>query len=223
MKAGCRRFARISAISGVGKPEACRICRDATLFSISSSCMTQRRYWQALAVAGLLLASSARAEVDELNPDIDLYALMAGRCSTLKIAGRDFACRAVGYFHSERGRAHFTVALEDPMDDSHIISFSGENGRRTRENLYELRIDRMLLNSKDRPKADGLPVPMVELSAGMCRQIGNFAARQVSSISCSARDRSGRVYELQFESDGSPITLRIVRQSAPSIRQDPYR
>ncbi len=179
--------------------------------------------WPALAVAGLLLAAPARAEVEQLNPDIDLYALMSGRCSTLKIAGRDFACRAVGYFHSEKGRARFTVALEDPLDESHVISFSGENGRRTRDNLYELHVDRMLLSSKERPKADGLPVPMVARSAGICRQTGNFAARQVSSISCSARDRNGRTYELQFESDGSPISLRIVRQSAPSIRQDPYR
>jgi len=185
--------------------------------------MINRRRWQALAIAGMLFATPLRAEVEEIKPDIDLYALMSGRCSTLKIAGRDFACRAVAYFHSEKGRAHFSVALEDPADDSHIVSFSGENGRRTKDNLYELRIDRMLLSSKDRPKTDGLPVPMVELSAGFCRQLGNFAARQVSSISCSARDRNGRSYELQFESDGTPITLRIVRQSEPSIHQDPYR
>jgi len=161
--------------------------------------------------------------MEQVKPDVDLYALMSGNCSTLKIAGRDFACRAVAYFHSEKGRARFTVALEDPLDFTHIISFSGLNGRRTKDDLYELRVDRMLLSSKDQPKADGLPVPMVELSAGVCRQVGNFAARQVSSVSCSARDRSGRLYELQFVSDGSPITLRIVRQSAPTIHQDPYR
>lgn len=195
--------------------------------------MTKRRRRLALAVACVFVATPALAqvigatpattEIEQVKPDIDLYALMSGNCSTLKIAGQDFACRAVGYFHSEKGRALFTVALQDPMDNTHVVSFSGANGHRTRENLYELRVDRMLLSSKDRPKADGLPVPMVELSAGVCRQVGNFAARQVSSISCSARDRSGKSYELQFESDGSPITLRIVRQTAPSIRQDPYR
>ena len=195
--------------------------------------MTKRRRWLSIAAAGLFATTPALAEVvtatpvaadiEQVKPDIDLYALMSGNCRTLKIAGRDFACRAVGYFHSEKGRALFTVALEDPLDDTHVISFSGENGHRSRDNLYELRVDRMLLSSKDRPKADGLPVPMVELSAGVCRQVGNFAARQVSSISCSARDRSGKAYELQFESDGSPITLRIVRQTTPSILQDPYR
>ena len=194
--------------------------------------MTTRRRL-ALAVAGFFVATPAAAEVgiatpataeiEQVKPDIDLYALMSGNCSTLRIAGQDFACRAVGYFHSEKGRALFTVALEDPLDSTHVVSFSGANGRRTRDNLYELHVDRMLLSSKDRPKADGLPVPMVELSAGVCRQVGNFAARQVSSISCSARDRGGKAYELQFESDGSPITLRIVRQTTPSIRQDPYR
>ena len=193
--------------------------------------MTKRRRRLAVAVASVFAATPALAqvigatptEIEPVKPDIDLYALMSGNCRTLKIAGQDFGCRAVGYFHSEKGRALFTVALEDPLDSTHVVSFSGASGRRTRDNLYELHVDRMLLSSKDRPKADGLPVPMVELSAGVCRQVGNFAARQVSSISCSARDRSGKAYELQFESDGSPITLRIVRQTAPSIRQDPYR
>jgi hypothetical protein len=155
--------------------------------------------------------------------DTDLFALMSGRCSTLRIAGRDFACRSVAYFHSEQGRANFTIALDDPADASHVISFSGEDGQRTQDNLYELQIDRMLLKSKDRPKVDGLPVPFVEMSAGRCRQVGNFAARQVSSISCSAMDRNGRWYELQFESDGTPIILRRVRESAPTIRQHPSK
>ena len=197
-------------------------------FDSMSDCpaMTRRLGWRALAVAGIFLATPCMAEplsAEGHKPDVDLYALMSGRCSTLKIAGRDFACRAVAYFHSEKGRANFTVALDDPRDQSHIISFSGENGQRTQDNLYELAIDRMLLNSKDRPKVDGLPTPTVELSNGICRQIGNFAARYVSSIWCSATGENGKTYELRFESDGTPITLRRVRLSAPTIRQDPYR
>ena len=70
----------------------------------------------------------------------------------------------------------------------------------------------MLLSSKDRPKADGLPVPSAEVATGLCRQVGNFALLQVSSVACSATDRNGRKYELRFESDGSPIILRRVRQ-----------
>src|SRR5260370_6191203 len=151
-------------------------------------------------------------ETKQEEPDTYILALMSGKCSTLKIAGRDFACRAVAFFHGEQGRANFTIALEDPTSDSHIITFSGENSRRERDNLYELQIDRMLLNSQDRPKVDGLPVPFVELSAGMCKQHGNFATRQISSISCSATDKNGKRYELQFESDGSPMTVRRVRQ-----------
>jgi len=81
----------------------------------------------------------------------------------------------------------------------------------------------MELNSKDRPKIDGLPIPAVELSDGACRQNGNFARREVSSVSCTAIDKKGRFYQLQFESDGTPITVRRVRTSAPTIRQDPYR
>src|SRR5258708_3714964 len=138
---------------------------------------------------------------------------MSGKCSTLKVSGRDFSCRAVAFFQSEQGRANFTIALDDAADDRHIITFSGAIGRRGQDNLYELQIDRMLLNSKDRPKVDGLPVPFVELSAGICRQLGNFATGQVSSISCTAMDKNGKKYELQFEPDGSPITVRRLVQS----------
>ena len=201
--------------------------------------MTMRLCPQAVAVAIIFLATPSiagsadggrlaeRAPVirvsNETKPpetDTDIFALMSGKCSTLKIAGRDFACKAVAYFHSEKGRANFTVALDDPADDSHVVAFSGENAtRREQDNLYELQIDRMLLNSKNRPKVDGLPVPSTELSAGTCKQVGNLAALQVSSVSCSATDRNGRKYELQFESDGAPITLRRIRQ-APLVSEN---
>ena len=164
-------------------------------------------------------AEGAANEIKPQEADTDLFALMSGKCPTLKVAGRDFACRTVAYAHSTRGRAYFTIALDDPADHNHIISFSGENSRRTQDNLYELTVDRMLLNSKHRPKVDGLPVPYVELSAGMCTQLGNFAAGQVSSIACTATDKNGKKYELRFESDGLPITVRRVRPSAPTIRQ----
>jgi len=75
-------------------------------------------------------------------------ALMAGKCSTVKIAGRDFTCKLVSYFHTKQGRGNFTVILDDPTDDGNVISFSGENGRKVNDDLYELPIDRLLLNSK---------------------------------------------------------------------------
>ena len=127
----------------------------------------------ALAAFGLCLAMPALAETlanEGTRPDIDLYAHMSGNCRKLKVAGRDFACKVVAYFHSERGRANFTVALDDPADESHVISFSGEYDHRTEENLYVLAVDQMELKSKDRPKIDGLPVPSVERSDGVCRQ-----------------------------------------------------
>ncbi|WP_246767911.1 hypothetical protein [Bradyrhizobium sp. CCBAU 53340] len=146
----------------------------------------------------------------------DLLALMSGKCTTLKIAGRDYACKAVAYAHTESGRISFAVALEDPADDGHVVSFSGENGKRFDDNSYELPVDRMLLNSKHRPKVHGLPVPSEEASTGVCRQFGNFAARKVSSVTCTATDSRGQKYELLFVSDGSPIGVRRVRQSAAS-------
>ena len=175
---------------------------------------------RALAIAGLCLLTTSFAQSlpEQVEPDIDLYALMSGKCSTLKIGERDFTCRTVAYFHTEKGRADFTVPLNDPTDESHIISFSGENGHRTQTNLYVLTIDRMLLKSKERPKMDGLPVPLVEASTGMCRQLGSFASGQISSISCHATDQYGRSYEVQFESDGSPVKMWRVRPSRPTIQ-----
>ena len=179
---------------------------DAPVRHIASSIeITMRRSSQALAFATVFLATSSFAEPVY---DIDMYALMSGTCTTLRIAGNDFACKAVAYFHSQKGRADFTVVVDDPNDNSRIISFSGENARREQENLYELSIDRMLHKSKDRPKRDGLPIPSVELSAGLCKQVGNIAKGRISSVSCAATDRNGKQYELQFQSDGAPIIVR---------------
>ena len=169
-------------------------------------------------------SSEITAEIaDQAKPqtaNIDLLALMAGKCSTLNIAGREFTCRTVAYVHNVQGRVYFTIAVDDSADKNHIISFSGENGERTTENLYDLKIDRMLLNSKSRPTVDGLPVPATVTSAGRCVQLGNFATGHVSSIVCSAIDRDGMKYELRFESDGSPMVVRRVNPSAPTIRQN---
>jgi hypothetical protein len=156
------------------------------------------------------------------NSFVDLLALMSGHCKTLKVAGRPFACKTVAYAHDDKGRVNFAVALDDPGDENHVVSFSGENGKRANDNSYELPIDRMLLNSKDRPKVDGLPVPAEQTSTGVCRQTGNFAARQVSNVTCTATDSDGRRYELLFVSDGTPVSVRRIRQSAPSI-QDPFK
>jgi hypothetical protein len=177
--------------------------------------MTMRFCWPFLAVAFVAATPSLTAgAVEREEPDIDMYAHISGKCTKLKIAGSDFGCKAVAYFHGQQGRAHFTIVVDDPDDESHIISFSGEAGRREQDNVYELQVDRMLLNSKDRPKVDGLPVPLVESSTGTCRQLGIIATRLVSSISCAAVARDGRKYELQFESDGEPVTLRRIRQSS---------
>jgi hypothetical protein len=175
--------------------------------------MTMRFCRQAFALAIIFIAMPARAS-DELRqePDTVIFAMMSGRCSTLKVAGRDFACRAVAFFQTEEGRANFTVAIDDPGDDSHIITFSGDNGRRPDANLYELPIDRMLLKSKDRPKADGLPVPSVESTAGLCKQVGNFVTLELSSITCSAVDKNGKKYELQYQSDGAPMAVRRIKR-----------
>jgi len=116
-------------------------------------------------------------------------------------------------FSRPAGPRAFHHRARDPRDASHIISFSGEKGSREQDNIYELEVDRMLLNSKDRPKVDGLPVPLIESSTGTCRQSGIISTRQISSISCTATAKDGKKYELQFVSDGEPVMLRRIRQS----------
>ncbi|MGJ4917960.1 hypothetical protein ACQR10_27480 [Bradyrhizobium sp. HKCCYLRH2060] len=185
-----------------------RLAVLALALSLGTPCLAQ----QPMPVAG----------APEDRPDIDLYALMSGTCRTAKVDGREYSCKTVAFFHSEKGRAHFTVALDDPADENHIIAFSGVNGRRSIQNVYELPIDRMLLNSKHRPKVDGIPVPATKSSAGVCRQVGNFAMLKVTSVTCSAKDDSGRAYELVFVSDGTPITLRRVRQTMTNAEHNPY-
>ena len=169
---------------------------------------------QALALAIPLIAMPAFAsdELQRQQPDTIIFAMMSGKCRTLKVGGRDLPCRAVAFFQTEEGRANFTVAINDPKDDSHIITFSGDNGRRPDANVYELPIDRMLLKSKDRPKADGLPVPAIEPATGLCRQVGNFVTLELTSISCSAVDRNGKSYELQYQSDGTPMAVRRIKR-----------
>lgn len=189
--------------------------------------------WRAVAACLIFLSTGAGPlvadEAERHEPDIDMFASMAGKCSALKVAERDYVCTTVAFFHSPGGRSSFTVPLNDPDDDSHIITFSGDKSSR-KDNLYELSIDRMLLKSKDRPKVDGLPVPSVVLSTGTCRQVGDFAAQRVSSVSCSATDQNGKSYEFQFESDGSPIKVRMIRVAdsgesapAPDPAADPRR
>src|SRR6478752_1625030 len=109
--------------------------------------------------------------------DIDLIVTMTGRCSTLKIAGRDLACRAVKYFHSRGGRGYFTIAVDNPSDNGHIVSFSGEDARSEGESLFELKLDQMLMNSRDRPMVEGLRVPLVEPSASRSRSKGSARVR----------------------------------------------
>jgi hypothetical protein len=169
---------------------------------------------QALALAIPLIAMPAFAsdELQRQQPDTIIFAMMSGKCRTLKVAGRDLPCRAVAFFQTEEGRANFTVAINDPKDDSHIITFSGDNGRRPDANVYELPIDRMLLKSKDRPKADGLPVPSIEPATGLCKQVGNFVTLELTSISCTAVDRNGKSYELQYQSDGTPMAVRRIKR-----------
>ena len=157
---------------------------------------------------------------DGENYDIDLIVAFSGRCTTFRVAGQILPCRAVKYFHGESGRAYFTVAVDDPADKGRIVSFSGDKARRDRSDFYELTIDQVLLNSKQRPLAGGVRVPQVEPSSGTCKQFGDIDSKQITSVSCIATDRAGRTYELQFQTDGQPATVqKITREPLESVRR----
>jgi hypothetical protein len=103
--------------------------------------------WRVAAVALMSFSMSPVAVLADENerqgPEIDMFASMTGKCSTLKVAERDFSCTTVAFSHAPGGRSGFTVPLNDPDDASHIITFSGENSEREQDNLYELRaVDR---------------------------------------------------------------------------------
>lgn len=157
---------------------------------------------------------------DKENYDIDLIVGLSGKCTTFRVAGQNLPCRAVKYFHGESGRAYFTIAIDDPADKGRIVSFSGDKARRDRNDFYELTIDQVLLNSRERPLVGGVRVPRVEPSSGMCKQTGDIESKQIKSVSCVATDKAGLTYELQFQADGQPATVqKITREPLESVRR----
>ena len=72
-------------------------------------------------------------ENERHGPEIDMFASMSGKCSALRVAERDFSCTTVAFSHSPGGRSGFTVPLNDPDDDSHIITFSGRRVSESRK------------------------------------------------------------------------------------------
>ena len=78
--------------------------------------------WRVVAVAFICFPIASVAllaeEVERHEPEIDMFASMAGKCSTLKVAERDFACTSVAFSHSPGGRSSFIVPLNDPDDDT---------------------------------------------------------------------------------------------------------
>jgi hypothetical protein len=64
--------------------------------------------WRVVAVAFISFPIASVAlladEVERHEPEIDMFASMAAKCSTLKVAERDFACTSVA-FSQPRGRS----------------------------------------------------------------------------------------------------------------------
>jgi hypothetical protein len=168
-------------------------------------------------VLGGSIEAAQRAPVqtaaDDENYDIDMIVTFSGRCTTFRAAGQNLPCRAVKYFHGQSGRAYFTIAIDDPTDKGHILSFSGEKARREKDDFYELAIDQMLLNSKDRPRVNAVRVPLVKPANGICRQFGDVEKKRITALSCVATDKDGLKYELEYAASGEPALVQtIVRE-----------
>jgi TonB family protein len=153
----------------------------------------------------------ASRQAKPLYDDVEVTAYLPGRCRTMTIAGPNLACKYVVYTRTKPGRAYFTVVLDDPNDPRHVLTFSGTEGRKPGYDQYELSIDRILHYSKAQPPIDGVPSPVVEPSSGICKQVGDFSARKLASLSCSTANPAGRSFTLEFVSDGTPIKVKSAR------------
>jgi len=141
------------------------------------------------------------------------------------VAERDFSCTTVPFPHA-RGDP-FYRPLNDPDDDTHIITFQARRVSGSRTIYTSLSIDRMLLKSKDSPSRR-----VADAGQSSCRRERaanrKFATQQVSSVSCNAADGKRPKYEFQFESDGSPIKVddqgrRYVVESSVPRHSPPHR
>ncbi len=73
---------------------------------------------QVFAAAGVFFAAPSAAQEPKPDNDAIVFALMSGKCPMLKIAGRNFRCRAVAFSQSEQGRARNATAgdgLYEPL------------------------------------------------------------------------------------------------------------
>ena len=173
-----------------------------------------KRPSQALALAILLIAMPAVAsdELQRQEPDTIIFAMMSGKCRTLKVAGRDLHLPGRSFL-PDRGRQGEFYGRDQRSQGRqpyhHVF-------RRQRAKARSQRIrtaDRPdAAEIQGRPKADGLPVPSIEPAAGICKQVGNFVTLELSSISCTATDKNGKKYELQYESDGTPMAVRRIKR-----------
>lgn len=159
------------------------------------------------AILAIPILFCAGADLCAQPSDIEISAFMKGRCQAA-VANKSYTCSPVSYIITG-SRALFTMVLDDPEDDGRAISFSGSrsDGAIALDKSYELPIDRMLVNSKARPRRNDLPVPLIQQATGKCVQTGDFAERQVRTVSCTAKNDQGIEYLLRFESDGSPMSV----------------
>jgi TonB family protein len=143
--------------------------------------------------------------------DTELAAFMAGKCNSASVGGQTMSCKYAAYSLTKSGRSNFKIALEDSEDARRAIAFSGIEAKKPQSDIYEVSIDKILLYSKDRPKDEGEIDPLMKAAAGTCRQVGDFARRKLSNLTCAATDEAGQVYSVDFGSDGSPIKVRSDR------------
>ncbi|RTL67099.1 MAG: hypothetical protein EKK42_15075 [Pseudonocardiaceae bacterium] len=132
--------------------------------------------------------------------------LFKGKCTFAIKGQQSFTCKGVSFWLFDNGRANFTVAFDDPDDDGHVISFSGQSQPQISKKSYTLVVDRVLLNSQGRPKHNGLPVPQIKGATGICNQTGGSAAGSVQKIMCMASNKQAN-YMLFFESTNLPINI----------------
>jgi TonB family protein len=144
--------------------------------------------------------------VTSVTGDLHVGAFMAGTCGST-ISGEKFSCKFASYYLNRSGVSYFRMPLLDPDGPSREIWFSGSTVQITGI-FYELFVDRVLVLDGDRTGSDGKIQQSFKPAKGSCKQVGNFTRRRVYTISCSATDEGGRVYTIDFTTDGTPIKVK---------------
>ena len=133
--------------------------------------------------------------------ELDLIAVLQGRCATMTVAGKDAACATRGGVLVTRLKNNRTLVMVGMQDGRSALTFVGDGAPGGADPLTDLKITRVYVGSD--PNA-----PHID-AAGACRLSPGPDGRATPVLACSATDSAGARYSLDFESAGAPQVQRF--------------